>query len=193
MGLVSPAGSEGYSLSQRRLTGGMVLPLYQGSPPNAPPPLSSKQSSFELDDSLGILTPDQMATDFTVTSTNAGSEDEDEQLGSADLGGLMLEEVPPSPQSNNADLEGGLMSPQPGTADMEGLIGSVDISELMLEEPPPSPPHDEVEEPISALHDSVSEISSAADMTAKGEDILSCNLITFGLICKRMLVYFIYS
>lgn len=97
--MLSPTGSEGVSrsLSQRLLSGGLVLPLLGSPPPGPLPHLSSKQSSFELDDSLGILTPDQMATDFTVTSAGPGSDDEEDRLGSADLGGLMLEEPPPSP------------------------------------------------------------------------------------------------
>jgi hypothetical protein len=87
--------------SQRRRAGSLVLPLAPHSPLDGHSSSlqhqliasSSKQSSFELDDSLGILTPDQMVTDFTVTSAGLVSED-DERPGSGEFGGLMQDDVP---------------------------------------------------------------------------------------------------
>ncbi|KAF4524003.1 hypothetical protein B566_EDAN013845, partial [Ephemera danica] len=143
----SPTGSEGRSITQqRRLTAGLVLPLTHDSSPAGgssshpipPGTLGSKQSSFELDDSLGILTPDQMVTDFTVTSAGAGSED-DERPGSAELGGLIHEDVPPSPPPL--------------------------LDDTLL--PPASPVHTQQTHEPEDHSEQFSDMSSAADTTSK--------------------------
>lgn len=88
----SPTDSESFSGPRGSLacsSGSLMLPL-NCSPPSFVPSSLSKCNSYDFDDSLGILTPDQMNTDFTATCP--GSDDDDLD---AKNGGILLQDSPP--------------------------------------------------------------------------------------------------
>jgi hypothetical protein len=75
-----------------------MLPL-NCSPPSYVPSSLSKCNSYDFDDSLGILTPDQMNTDFTATCPGSDDDDLDD---TAKNGGILLQDSPP--KMNAEDL-----------------------------------------------------------------------------------------
>jgi len=83
--LSGPRGSLGCS------SGSLMLPL-NCSPPSFLPGSLSKCNSYDFDDSLGILTPDQMNTDFTATCPGSDDDDLDD---TAKNGGILLHDSPP--------------------------------------------------------------------------------------------------
>jgi hypothetical protein len=72
-------------------SGSLMLPL-NCSPPSFVPSSLSKCNSYDFDDSLGILTPDQMNTDFTATCPGSDDDDLDD---TAKNGGILLQDSPP--------------------------------------------------------------------------------------------------
>ncbi|XP_059469897.1 serine-rich adhesin for platelets-like isoform X2 [Neocloeon triangulifer] len=86
---ISPTDSESRG-SLACSSGSLMLPL-NCSPPSFVHGLS-KCNSYDFDDSLGILTPDQMNSDFTATCPGS---DEDELEEAAKHGGILLLESPP--------------------------------------------------------------------------------------------------
>ncbi|XP_065343277.1 uncharacterized protein LOC135941575 isoform X2 [Cloeon dipterum] len=96
---ISPTDSESRG-SLACSSGSLMLPL-NCSPPSFVPGLS-KCNSYDFDDSLGILTPDQMNSDFTATCPGS---DEDELEEAAKHGGILLLESPPKEFHEPVDKE----------------------------------------------------------------------------------------